>query len=644
MKKIYFALAVLATAAFTSCVNEQSFKDQAPVPEDAIAFVMKGVSPRSEGNVSNATMGITLSFGKTPQGEPIYMEETIEQINPSPATRGIPAYTENVGVLYKDELSVRTSYADFYETQFERESDTMENGGWTYFHRYVNVPWPSGKVDFYLRMPIAGTGVSSLAHDITNKKVSFSLESPATAAAQQDLLFGFTSLTQEEHDSYRAQGGAPVLMYHALSAVKFANGHPNDNQTKTIISKVEFTGLKDNGTCTIQYSATGEPVITWSGLGTRGDASAPFIISQEFANPDYTPSVGASNSDGTVDFTDTSTALQLPGTSWTSAAATHNLNDANGSLTFWFIPQAITGDVKLNVTFCVKTPDSKDGTEIVRTINFGQLVNAKGTVTWEAGQLRTYTLKPYDVDVEIEDTMTATIKSNVHIANTGNVDEYVRVLIMGNWYGWKPGTTAAEMASTEPSILVGYKYSGLDDENLQAAVAAGGDAETLLNQMVDPWYREGYEDPSNPGHNYDPYGYFDDSFTLAKLGDRDGKRNDWADASGGFYYTMKIGPGEKFSGTNSATKDLFKSYTVTNVPDIYLPSGNGRAAAVGVHLVLEIVVQAIEVPKVKVGDEEKDVWWLQAWYEATGVSKLDPEASRNALYLNYYNNHEYDPE
>ena len=35
------------------------------------------------------------------------------------------------------------------------------------------------------------------------------------------------------------------MMYHALSAVKFRNGHANNSDTKTIIKKVEIIGLKD---------------------------------------------------------------------------------------------------------------------------------------------------------------------------------------------------------------------------------------------------------------------------------------------------------------------------------------------------------------------------------------------------------------
>ena len=86
------------------------------------------------------------------------------------------------------------------------------------------------------------------------------------------------------------------------------------------------------------------------------------------------------------------------GNTWyaqTDSVNTKNLNDTTGSKTFWFIPQELTSNVKLTVFFRVKTPDTPDGTEIEVTTNFGeQLAN----VNWKAGQLRTYSLRPTDVD------------------------------------------------------------------------------------------------------------------------------------------------------------------------------------------------------------------------------------------------------
>ena len=609
MKKIYVAMAVLGTVLLSSCVQEKNFKN-IKVGENELAFVMEGVATRSA-EAAPAVKGITIPM-RNVLGDGVFLEETIEELNPGVATKGAPAYTVTLPDIYPS-MGV---YADgnFGDTVFNMYDQYGD--GWRYNHNYNGSPWPEDKteyVDFYLRMPATGGGV-------TYSKNTFELTSPENGLDQKDLLFGMVSMSKELHDSH-LPAGMPVTMKHALTGIRFSNGHENGTQTKTIITKVELIGLNSYGKGTVGEDG----VVTWANVGTPSTADAPFYL--EFDNPDYDPDLAdpSENTDGTV----TEWDEKLAGTTWNDDSDTHYLNHANGELTFWFIPQAVPEDLILNIEFYVKTPDTPNGTKVPHTVELGALLHKtyqdagkSGSPEWKAGELRTYKLKPYDVDVEIEDKITSTQKNNLHIANTGNVDEYVRLLIMGNWYGWKPGTTAADTVGVAPSILVGYKYKDAED----AAAQGGG-----VNDMVPAWFRSG-------DNGEDPYGTFDSSFLLASLGDRDGKRNDWADASGGFYYTMPIGPG-KGAGVGadaaSATTDLFKSYTVTNVPTIYLPVGNTREPAEFVHLVMEIVVQAIAVPA------DEDGWWLKAWYEATGVEKLDPDAPRNAKYKTFYTSGEY---
>ena len=637
MKKIYVAMAVLGTVLLSSCVQEKPFGD-IKVGENEVAFVMQGVSTRVAGEVSPAAVrGVTIPLGKVAQGEGVFLEETIEDLNPSPATKGAPAYTSTLGELYNN-MGVYADSENFGDAIFQVLDNAMYNdAGWRYNHNYDGNPWPdkNTKVDFYLRMPANGNGVTSKSW--ANQATTIGLTSPENGAEQQDLIFGFVNMNQTYHDS-KLPAGVPVTMYHALTGIKFRNGHPNGTQTKTIITKVEMIGLVNSGTGTVASNGT----VTWVLGDSKSTKEAPFYLS--FADPDYTPSAKENNVDGTVNYgTEEGDSQVFNGTSWVSAAADHNLNNENGELTFWFIPQEVPDDLILKVYFKVKTPDTPDGTLIPHTIKLGELLNStyqgagnSGNLEWKAGQLRTYTLKPFDVDVEIEDTMSddGTTKSGLHVANTGNVDEYVRILIMGNWYGWRP---TDDQTKVEPSILVGYQY-----ESPEAATAAGHPEDP----MVLPWYREGYDldnDPATP--NVDPYGSFDNSFKLADLGDRDGAAGDWADASGGFYYTLPIGPGAGVGTIASGTSDLFAHYTLdeTNIPTIYVntPSSLDRVPAVGVHLVMEIVIQAIAVPTVTVDGETKNVWWLQAWYDATKVDKLDPAADRNAKYVTIWKRGDY---
>lgn len=629
MKKIYVAMAVLATALLSSCVQEKNFND-ITVGENELSFAMQGVATRSGEVMPTAVKGVTI-----PIVEGIMLEETIEELNPGPATKGQPVYTVTLPDVYPS-MGV---YAEgkFGDAVFNKMDDKQyEDRGWRYNHNYDGSPWPDDKtkdVTFYLRMPASGGGVSNY------NKTTFELTSPANGLEQKDLLFGQATMSKEEHDA-ELPAGYPVTMKHALSGIKFRNGHPNGTMTKTIITRVELIGLNKYGKGTVGEDG----VVTWDPVTpVLSTEEAPFYLT--FENPDYDKDAGASNPDGTV----TTWSDGLTGTSWTgeNAASDHNLNHANGELTFWFIPQEISDNLILKVYFTVKTPDSVDGfvSDACHTIYLGEMLNEKyqsvegnegKNLKWEAGQLRTYTLKPYDVDVDIKDTMTEDTKSNLHIANTGNVDEYVRMLIMGNWYGWMPDE---DPETDEPSILVGYKYKDAAD----AAAHEGS-----LSDMVDPWYREGY-DHDGDGVYEDPYGKFDPSFLLASLGSRDGLAGDWADASGGFYYTMPIGPGKGVDDAVSATKDLFEWYKVTNVPTIYLAtSTTERVAAVGVHLRMEIVVQAIAVPTETRDGVKKNVFWLDAWQQATGVNKLlrdyeDKDGNKpNAKYVEIYETGAYD--
>ena len=577
------AMAVIAAAMLSSCEKEKDFNGLTPLGENSIAFTINNTGTRSMEAISAASVqtGVSLEAGRASNGDAYFLEETIEELNPTLATRGTPAYTVNLGKLY----STMGVYADgnFGENAFVLTDDAMHanpNGGdgWRYHHSYDGSPWPdeTTAVDFYLNMPASPAGVSITAR--SDKQITFDYSSPLTGAAQQDILFAQTTLTKKEHDGYLPKG-APVMMYHALTGVKFRTGHLNDNPTKTIITKVVIKGLKSTGTATFTGSD-----FEWEQL----DNATSF--SQEFTNQAWSAEAGV---DGTVTYT--SGENNKFGDSWYAAAADKNLNDEDGSLTFWFIPQEIDENVTMEVTFRVKTKDTQDGEEITHEIAFGERMNEDRdeNVVWKAGQLRTYTLKPFDVAVKIVDTMEGLKKSDLHVTNTGNVDEYVRMMVIGNWYGWE---TEEDMNSgKEPDIMVGYTTDGSDGSNV----------------MVEPWFRED-----------EVYGqYFDDSF---KGGRPAAGREDWVRGTGSyFYFTDKIGAGTTL---DSATQALFQYYELPEdkIPEIFIPvaTSNVRVPAWGVHLKMEIVVQAIGTTDPE-GNPYADCW--AAWSGATGEEiKIKP--------------------
>lgn len=591
MKKIYIAMAVLVTAMLSSCEREKDINGMTPVGENGIAFVLGDVSTRSADVHSMAVKGDVIPLGET-GGEPFFLSETIEELNPSPATKGAPAYTFNVGTLYTT-MGVYAA-GNFGDATFGRMDQDMydnPNGGqgWRYNHNYPADPWPSNrdeKVDFYLRMPADISGVSDLNYE---NNITFSFVSPTTAIGQKDILFGHTQISHNKHNEYLPKG-APVMMYHALTGIKFRVGNDNSGTTKTVITRVEFSGLYDEGKCVINPQ-TGE--VSWPAANLEIGLGS---CSQDYDNPAY-----STGKDGTVDYgsdskyAGTSFISKTTETDRTKNINMQNLNDADGALTFWLIPQVLSDDVTLKVTFCVKTPDTPDGTSITHTIALGTRTN---NVEWKAGQLRTYTLEPRDVDVEIFDNMSGLSKTNLHVTNTGNVPEYIRMLVIGNWYGWE--SEADQAAGKEPEILVGYKYAG----NESADQIEEGDT---IDTMAVPWYRETPE-----------YGrYFDSSFINGKpTGD-----NKWLRGNTGFYYPDVIGPGETL---DSQTEALFKSYVWPSdvpFPTIYIPDSNSnvRKPAVGVHLIMEVAVQAIG-SKDSNGEDYDDCWaaWTAAIYPNGG--------------------------
>lgn len=567
MKKIYFVIAALAAVTLASCEKEKDFKDVTPLGKDDIAFSLQSAATRST-SVMAPKSGMTIKLDSQ-----VCLEETIEEMDyAAPATRGIPAYTFNVGEIYKA-MDVYADQGSFGgEATYVRVDEEMVANGWRYHHNYEGNPWPdtTTPVDFYFSMPAQATGVSD--PNYIDGQITFTFDSPTNGAAQQDILFSHTAVSKNEHDGF-LPNGAPVTMYHALTGVKFRNGHTNDGSTKTVITGVKFTGLASHGICTVSpaVEGTSKNKVTWDDLSTPKD------FTLDYGDTAYDPDEGANNPDGTIDYT---TGSKYDGTSWTAAAADHNLNDEDGSLTFWFIPQTIDKSVKLEVTFLIKTPDTKQGLEFTHIIDFGELVTEN--TEWKAGQLRTYTLKPFDVDVEIFDSLTDLTKDNLHVTNTGNIDEYVRIMVIGNWYGWKPGQSHSE----EPSIMVGYISDGTDGDDT----------------MVEPWYRE---DPVYAAG-------FDETFP----GGRPLATSHWKRGTGSyFYYDQVIGAGQQLSGTEA----LFQHYELDEdmIPTIYIPVANQttRVAAEGVHLVMEVVVQAI--PTTKPDGTAFTTCW-EAWSYAVG--------------------------
>ena len=557
MKKIYIVMAVLATAALASCQQEKSFNDE-QLGDNSVVFTISGGATRAADATPEVRQGVVIPL-ETEDGSKFFLEETVVNLNEiGPATKGTPAYTENLGTLYANDLSVYGDKGSFttaatyqnMETSMYARKDASQGEGWRYQHNYNGDPWPTdgSAVGFYLNIPASPAGITGNIGR-ANRQFTFTYTSPTTAAEQQDILFAYRSMTKDEHMGF-LPNGTPVLFNHALTAVKFAIG--NEDADNIAITEIIFNNLVDGGTCEISpasednykdntgnYSSAG--VTTWKDPTVSGDPISSGVY------------------DGKINY---NASEKKFGDSWYSAGNKNNLNDADGTQTFWLVPQKF--DASSSVTLTIKY--TVNGKSDEWTIDFGK---ALANVEWKAGDLRTYTIKVDDVDVTITDTVSETKKEEVTITNDSNVDVFIRAAIVGQWVDEKNNPV--------------FSFTDFKDGN-------------LIIKPIASWYQDQF------GTNGEKkFGTFEG---LPGTGWEKGENDDF------YYYTLAVEPGAT-TGT-----PLFESYTVKteNIPNITV-----GGIPQHVHFVLSISTQAISAKEPSVGKNYTS--YKAAWAAAEAAAQ-----------------------
>ena len=580
MKKIHIVLAVLATAALTSCMQEKSFNG-VPVGKGDVAFVLQsGPSTRAADLDSPVTKGINVPIGRVGNMS-LYLEETISDLDyAAPETRGVPVFTENVGKLYADKLFVHAVGGGFGDAVFG--TDGMAGDGWRYSHHYGDKdPWPeSGSVDFYLRIPSDMTGVTFGDGAFANGATVFTYTSPLTAEAQQDIIFTSVNLDKAAHDS-KLPDGYPVTFYHALTAVKFAIANPEEEVENIVVTNISLTGLDNTGTCTVDPSAT--PVVKWTNTSPtttteeQGDETItkPNVIQQDFEKADLVEFNKTNNPDFGDSFFNPG-----DGTAAKPGSDKQNINTQTASKTFWLVPQSFE-----NSTAVLRISYTINGNAEYIDLNLGEVLGSK--VEWKAGQLRTYTIRVDEVNVKIEDTVTipqsatadngytGSTKTAVKITNTGNTDAYIRAAIVGQWLD----------ASNNPVF---------------------GFTDNINNlYLVESWYQDQFEKGTQPG----------DHGTFTGLPGYKGGQNpieNWMLCTDGYYYyTEVVEP-----GAVTAT-DLFTKYEVKTRPQAVSIAGVVISTS-EMHFELEIATQAVSAKKL----DGTNYTWQEAWARALGSAPV----------------------
>ncbi len=102
---------------------------------------------------------------------------------------------------------------------------------------------------------------------------------------------------------------------------------------------------------------------------------------------------------------------------------------------FILIPQNLETDP---VTVIITVDDgTASGTKYKKTIDWGE---------WKAGETNVYSVVLTNLGIDVTDEIVSSVKKNLAIQNTGNVPEYIRAVIVANWYddsgnivsGWQP--------------------------------------------------------------------------------------------------------------------------------------------------------------------------------------------------------------
>ena len=582
MKKVFF-IAAIAAIALTSCQREKNFKDGTADAKE-VAFAIQGGGTRSAETVAPVQEGVSIPIGKVDNFN-LFLEETVVDLNAIGAeTRGTPVYTENLGYLYKDQLGVYAESAGGVDATYshldENKNATGATTGWTYQHRYSENIWPDENtpVQFYLYMPtdMKAHGVSSMTYN--NGVATIQYTSPATAAAQEDIIFGGIQMNHKTYlGKYAADGGAKVTLYHALTGVKFAIKNTTAELAKIQINKISFIGLKNTGTLTFTSPST----LAWSNLGVttvettvgEGDETTtvdvPNTIYQTFAAGDLVTYNATTHADN-----------KFPD-EFFAGGTSQNLNKADASYTFWLIPQQIdntsTAVLKIEYTISGKNEYMEIPFDLLHASN------------WQAGQLRTYVFKLDEVNVKIADTVnipdsaipengfSGAKKTDVTITNTGNTKAFIRAAIVGQWLDKNNNPVFGFTDEINQLYVVQSWY---EDQFVNGEYSHG--------QFVGlPGYGAGksFYTP-NPDHDWQ---LCDDDY---------------------YYYTKVVNPGD---ATGTA---LFTSYETKIAP---------AAAIAGevmdteqMHFELEIATQAISAVKL----DGTEYTWTEAWYRALGKTPV----------------------
>lgn len=468
ISNIYKSLILVALCAFAaSCNVNEKIENSKNTDEFKLSFEIGGDNTQTKAAISaEATVSEPIDLSEESGISGLTLTDEVASMDElyAPMTKGTPVYTENFNNFFNtldvDVYSGNSIWKGLSNVAFNYESDA-DNGGKIYSHDFkgTGIRWPEdGKLLLFVKAVPSGVSFTSgpsfdPSTSNTGAKggsgkgtITFGYSDPGAGATgnsaelQKDILFS-SKLIQNGSTENK------ILLYHALTGVKFKVKFKEGQEVKiTNVTSVKFSNVISAGTCTIKPTFEGYSSASNKNADRdKSDVTAVWTYGETPARASFSQTFS-----GLVSYSKTDNTNKFAESFYTGTSAADNLNNASCSQTFLFIPQELTDDVTLTITYKYTDGITTGEKTATTTIDFGTKLKNGSTYFWKAGELHTYTLSLGDtVDVEIDDAVNATTKkkSDLKISNEGTATVYLRVAAIGNWY------TNAE-AITDASIPV----------------------------------------------------------------------------------------------------------------------------------------------------------------------------------------------
>lgn len=445
MRKIYCPLMALTLMlALSACQEDQKKVDPDQLPDSAICLTIGGDTAVTKAG------GQSIDLSEESGIDGFTMTEEITSLDDlyfTPATKGTPIFSENIASVYgKVAVTPYVEAGKTWPSNTNADKDVVftPSGKNTWAYDYAGNDFPSNGLLMFVKAPTDDASAENIVYNYSNGSIAFDYTSPTSSTTGQDAVAQKDILFSSRHISKARGDENTILLYHALTGVKFKIGAKTDKHLEIVsIDKVTFTNLKNEGHCVITPDYTDYP-----GSGTNpgfdevnggtvtGKSSTAAVWSDLTGKASFSQAFAAG--DQKVDFSETSDyPASITGPN--KKAATDNVMDSKATKTFMFIPQELVGaDVDVIIEYQYKDGNMGPYKGTVTIKDFGKkMAGTKTSYKWQAGELRTYTITVGDrVAVDIDDDVNGTShkKSNVEIMNTGTALAYMRVAVVGNWF------------------------------------------------------------------------------------------------------------------------------------------------------------------------------------------------------------------